>query len=369
MSKGIAMRYKSFSDFKNIELKFGNVMEALNYGYTATPNFSCTENPSFDSQFFLLYRRSEYAAQVELTCAKIFRQLMGYGLEMEIVEEGEQFFIASRKINNFTEGCEGLKNQNPSAIKGLMSIFVIWYFICQTDTHSGNYGLVNDTDIKAYGLDMAECLDFNMLNQPLTLSALKQIPYIVEEHYHGVCEDQLPTSFVADDEFQQEKLTIIKKIAETPFEIFETIIRETITSNFSIHQRIMMEKSLSLIEDASVKQELLATFEQENSKDYSINALVQALKTRHETLKLLVQENPDENFSQDYSLSDHSIFFEALNQFHGGTSSTSESGDEDQKYNLTEFSPYLLWAEGPKEDMTNIAPLQLNPNLACDGFK
>ncbi|CDZ76834.1 hypothetical protein BN59_01110 [Legionella massiliensis] len=357
------MPYKNFSDFKNIELKFGNIDEGLNYGYTATANFSSIENSLFDDEFFLLFRRSEYAAQVELACAKIFKQLMGYGLEMELVQEGEQFFIASRKIRNFTEGCEDVKDQSPSTIQGLISVFIIWYFIGQTDTHSGNFGLANSAGIRlAFGLDMAEALDFEMLSQPLTLLALKQIPYIVEEHYHGVCEDTLPPSFVTSEPFQQEKLAITKKIAETPFEIFETIIRETITSNFSIHQRIMLEKTLQSIDDASIKEELLANFEQENFKDYSIDALIQVLKTRHKNWKLLFQENPEENFSQDYSLSAHSIFFEALDQFHGGASDSSENGAEEHLNSLTEYSNHLFWASEPKEVGPNSASLQYSSN-------
>ena len=66
---------------------------------------------------------------------------------------------------------------------------------------------------------------------------------------------------VAFEEFQQEKLAVIKQIAETPFEIFETIIRETVTSNFAIHQRIMMEKCLSLRE-VRTSQDLVALREQ-----------------------------------------------------------------------------------------------------------
>lgn len=52
----------------------------------------------FDDDYFLLFRRSEYAAQIELACSKIFKGLMGYGPELEIIKENNEFYIASRKI-------------------------------------------------------------------------------------------------------------------------------------------------------------------------------------------------------------------------------------------------------------------------------
>lgn len=35
------MPCKNFSDFFNIELKFGDPKQGLNFGYTAIPNFDC----------------------------------------------------------------------------------------------------------------------------------------------------------------------------------------------------------------------------------------------------------------------------------------------------------------------------------------
>src|SRR4029079_8040719 len=90
--------YLKFSHFNEIKLHFGNPAEGLNYGYTALPNFKIDQNPLFEDSYFILYRRSEYAAQVELACSEIFITLMGYGPSMKIVEENGEFYIASRKI-------------------------------------------------------------------------------------------------------------------------------------------------------------------------------------------------------------------------------------------------------------------------------
>ncbi|STX50849.1 Uncharacterised protein [Legionella busanensis] len=320
------MTYKSFKDFSNIKLKFGSPEQGFNYGYTALPNFACKDSAFFDNEFFILYRRSEYAAQVELACAKIFQQLMGYGLEMEILEENNQFFIASRKIKNFSEGCYGLTEQDFLKVKGLISIFIIWYFIGQIDTHSGNYGLADlDNKCLAFGLDMAEALDFEMLKEPLKLSALKKIPYIVEENYEGVSELILPKNFVASKSFQDEKFAMITLIADTPFTVFESIIRETITSSLSVHRRIMLEKSLVHVEDESTRELIQASLNQSDPEDYSVDALIRYLKSRYEKWKLLVKENLEQDFAQDFSLADATLFLKESEKYHNDDLSDDNS--------------------------------------------
>ncbi|WP_131783289.1 hypothetical protein [Legionella gresilensis] len=310
------MTYKSFKDFSDIKLKFGSPEEGFNYGFTALPNFACKDSAFFDNEFFILYRRSQYAAQVELACAKIFQQLMGYGLEMEIVQENNQYFIASRKIKNFSEGCYGLTEQDSLKVKGLISIFIIWYFIAQTDTHSGNYGLAAlDNKKLAFGLDMAEALDFEMLGESLELSALKKIPYLVEKNYEGVSELILPKNLVASRTFQDEKFAMIKLIADTPFTVFEAIIRETITSSLSIHRKIMLEKSLAHVEDESTRELIQASLKQSDPEDYSVDALIRYLKSRYEKWKLLVKENLKEDFAQDYSLADSTLFLKETEKY------------------------------------------------------
>ncbi|MGQ3888677.1 hypothetical protein ACQUW5_06540 [Legionella sp. CNM-1927-20] len=312
------MKYKSFKDFKNIQLKFGSPEQGFNYGYTALPNYPCKDSAFFDNEFFILYRRSEYAAQVELACARIFQHLMGYGLEMEIVQENNQFFIASRKIKNFSEGCYGLTAQDFLKVKGLISIFIIWYFIAQTDTHSGNYGLAGlDNILLAFGLDMAEALDFEMLQKPLELSALKKIPYFVEENYEGVSELILPKSLVASKAFQDEKFAIIKLIADTSFAVFEAIIRETITSSFSIHRKIMLEKCLAFAEDEATRELIQSSLKQNDPADYSVDALISCLKSRHEKWKSIVKENLKEDFAQDFSLSNPTLFSKESEKYQG----------------------------------------------------
>ncbi|STX55801.1 Uncharacterised protein [Legionella beliardensis] len=343
------MKYKFITDFKDVQLKFGSPEQGLNYGYTALPNHFIDDHPLFDNEFFILYRRSEYAAQVELACAKIFQYLMGYGLDMEIVQDNNQFFVSSRKIKNFVEGCDGLSDQDALRVKGLISVFIIWYFIGQTDTHSGNYGLAeSDNKLLAFGLDMAEALDFEMLKKPLELLTLKKIPYYVEENYEGVSEDILSKHFVASKNFQNEKFAMIKLIADTPFEVFESIIRNTITSSFSIHKRIMLEKCLAYTEDEPSRETILAMLSSpDEPEDYSVEALIAHLKSRHEQWKLLTENL--KNFEQDFSLSNPTLFFKESEKYHHadtssdddsfGNDSLEEKVEANSTYSFSFFSP------------------------------
>ncbi|WP_115712613.1 hypothetical protein [Legionella sainthelensi] len=320
------MPYKDFSSFHNIKLLFGNPKGDLNYGYTCTPNFQTVQNSFFDDDYFLLFRRSEYAAQIELACSKIFKGLMGYGPELEIIKENNEFYIASRKIKNFREGCPDLKDPSQfQKIKGLAAMFIICYFLCETDMHSGNFGLQDIGEEKrTLRIDMAESLDFDMLRTSLTLSSLQKIPYIVEQHYHGVDQASIPQNYVRSESFQSEKIAMIKLIAETPFSFFEDIIRTTITSDLYSHHQIMFNKILTLVEDEEKIISIKNDFSNIKVSDYDLESLITLLKSRHEQWQLLALAN---NLDQDFSLASPSLFMKELNSYYQDASD-SEAEDK-----------------------------------------
>ncbi|MCW8472053.1 hypothetical protein OQJ19_15580 [Fluoribacter gormanii] len=323
------MPYRDFSSFHNIKLLFGSPKEGLNFGYTCTPNFEPVQNPSFDDDFFLLFRRSEYAAQIELACCKIFKGLMGYGPELEIIKENNEFFIASRRIKNFREGCPDLKEQSEfQNIKGLAAMFIICYFLCETDMHSGNFGLqVTGKEQRTFRIDMAESLDYEMLRTTLTLSSLQKIPYIVEQHYHGVDESSLPQNYVGSESFQSEKIAMIRLIANTPFSFFEEIIRTTITSDFYTHQQIMLYKCLALVEDEEEIISMKNDFSNIEASECDIESLIKLLKNRHELWQLVALEK---NLDQDFSLANPSLFMKEIHLYCGNTSESE--GDDELSY-------------------------------------
>lgn len=335
LTNELKMPNKSFSSFRNIKLSFGQPEKGLNFGYTCLANFSCKADSSFDDEFFLLYRRSQYAAQVELCCAKIFKALMGYGPEMEIIEENKKFFIASRRIKNFKEGCPQFKDPTQfKNTKGLAALFVISYFLGETDMQSKNYGMqVQANEQKAFKIDMAEALDYKMLKTPPSLSALKRIPYIVEQEFYGVHEEDLPTFYVGSAYFQNEKIAMIRLIASTPFSLFENIIRSTISSDFYSHQKAMFEKFQELAQDEQAIHALKESFSKIDPQEYNLESLIQVLKERHEQWQSIILHN---NLEQDFSLAPQREFMRELNALQTD-SSDNNSNDNDSDVNESEL--------------------------------
>lgn len=323
------MSYKDFSSFDNITLAFGNPEEDANYGFTASPIVPCKKHDEFDDIFFLIYRRSEYAAQIELACAKIFKMIMGYGPEMEILQDGDKFYIASRKIKDFKEGYPNFENEdNYQNITGIAETRILYYFLCGTDNHSENYGMQKIGLLeKSFRIDMPEAFDFEMLNEHLKLSSLEQIPYIVEKNFEGDNPNYLPQSYVSSTYFQKEKQEIIKRIAETPFSKFEQVLKDTMTVDHYSHLETMMKHMMKYIDlDDSQLQSMQEELLKINPEQHSLSNMIGLLKSRHQRWCQLSAENPV--ITQDLSLSDPVRFLAELNIYHCNTdSSDCESCD------------------------------------------
>ncbi|KTD59614.1 hypothetical protein Lsai_0525 [Legionella sainthelensi] len=200
---------------------------------------------------------------------------------------------------------------------------------------------------------MAESLDFDMLRTSLTLSSLQKIPYIVEQHYHGVDQASLPQNYVGSESFQSEKIAMIKLIAETPFSFFEGIIRTTITSDLYTHHQIMLNKLLTLIEDEEKIISMKNDFSNIKVSDYDLESLIKLLKSRHEQWQLLALEN---NLDQDFSLANPSLFRKELNSYYQDTSDSEEEdelSDSEQVTNPNHSYLVISFFPSPKHVSTN----------------
>lgn len=320
-----------FSLYNNIELVFGSP-NSLRYGYRALPKTPYLSHPSFDNEVFIIYRETLYKAQIEQACSKIFQKLMGYGSEVDIIKDDGSYYIVSRKINNFIQGCP---LEHHAEVKGMAAIFILSYFLCEADMHSGNYGFQNNAqEKKAFRIDLADALDRKMFEMPLTLEALNQIPYRVEESYQGVCEADLPRDYVNSEAFQREKNEMIHRISNTPFEVFETILRETITDTFLAD--FADSPLLDSIESDSDEEE-------PSSHNSRLEKLVILLKKRHDDWKKLVLEG---TLEQDYSYASEEEFQRTLDSFNQGSDDMSESSDEED----SAYSPHAFFGKRLAKD-------------------
>ena len=319
-----------FSLYNNIELAFGTP-SSLSHWYRALPKTPYSSDPAFDNEVFIIYRESLYKAQVELACSKIFQKLMGYGSEVDIIKNDGSYYIVSRKIKNFISGCP-LEHHNE--IKGLAAIFILSYFLCESDMHSGNYGFQNSAqEKKAFRIDLADALERKMLEMPLTLEALNQLPYRAEEYYQGVCELDLPRDYVNSEAFQYEKNEMIHCIAKTPSDVFETILRETITEGFLVDY----DDSDSIESDSD---------EEESSYNPRVEQLITLLKKRHDDWKNLILTG---QLYQDNRYASEEEFQMIIDSFKQYTDDISDNSEEEAQA----YSPHAFFgkrvAEGERE--------------------
>ncbi|KTD32725.1 hypothetical protein Lnau_2373 [Legionella nautarum] len=361
------MRYKNFSSFHAIKKAFGDVVD-LNHGFTAKPEGGCADSDAFENDFFLLFRRSEYAAQVELACARIFKMMMGYGPEMEIVKERDKFYIASRRIKSFKEGYPDFSDPTKfQHISGLAATQMLYYFLCGTDNHSGNFGIQRlGQDEKTYRLDMPDCFDLNFLAQTLELRSLQRIPYIVEEHFDGDYPYSLPVAYVMTPGFQNEKRAMIKKIAETSFSQFEEILRATITTDAYSHVQAMTTLMIAshLLNEKQI-EEMKARVETIKSEEFSLDHMINLFKLRHSQWRQIVEINPV--IEQDLTLADPKKFMAEERLYHNNSSSdeeekehfaASEHDEPNEASNVIDFNRNRLFQPCNSSPNQDTRPIQ-----------
>ena len=359
------MPYKNISSFNTIQKAFGDVAD-MNHGFTAKPEVACADSDAFENDYFLLFRRSEYAAQIELACARIFKMMMGYGPELEIVQGGDKFYIASRRIKNFKEGYPDFSDATKfQHLSGLAATRILYYFLCGTDNHIGNFGMQRiEQDEKTYRIDMAESFELDFLKQALELGSLQRIPYLVEEHFDGDSSYQLPVAYVMTPWFQNEKKSMIKKIAETPFSKFEEILRDTITTDTYSHVQAMtaLMADLNLVDKEQIEV-MRASIALMNPEEFSLSYMINLFKLRHSKWMQIVEENP--TIEQDLTLSDPSKFTAESELYHNNSSSDEEKSEHsdagrDEASETPDYNPNRLFQPSDSSHNKEAAPAQTN---------
>ncbi len=293
------MTYKTLNDFSEITLKFGNPDE-MNFGYTAFPEFPLEPSEFFENDFFILYRRSEFAAQKECAVAKIYEFLTGNAPEVYVVQDGNKFYVASRRIKNFQEGLSFFRDKSSYVnIRNLAALHVIAYIFAETDMHSGNFGAhTNDNGAYMFKIDNAESLDFEMMAYGLNIDTLRQLPYGRTQEFYGTSENDIPRRIVESPAYQQEKINVIRKIAETDFSVFLNILNQYLTKDNYSHTQSMYILFQSMNELPEEQQNIMQEeFAQINPADFSHAALIEKLHARHKQLQEIVTHSLEQDFS------------------------------------------------------------------------
>lgn len=239
-----------------------------------------------DDLWYLALRHGEYDAQVDLAVGEIFKYFLPESPEMHIVQDyvNHDYYIASKNIDNVSHAYP--ENSN---FKNYGSISVLAYFVGETDYHGGNY-LVQQYDTQTFNaikIDHAESLDYEAISNPVTLDD------ILDNHW------EFSDSITETEAYQNEQINMIHKIAQTPFDVFEGILRNHITSTQAESTLHFMNKLLESdffendIDSQNMILEYLDLFSEASKTGddlselgfTSLDQILERLNERHESFK------------------------------------------------------------------------------------
>jgi len=187
-------------------------------------------------QYHLAFRHGEFHAQKDKAMASIYKYFLGRAPDVDIVQNGGDFYVASRSIKHFEhlgdeyvpEPDGRLKEKSTGQIftfRGLGKIIAIDYFFGCNDVHSLNWGFQKSgTDLIAFRIDIADALDEESLRRPITREDIQSLPIIKGGErgtlYLLLLPDEISKSKIVQEEMQQ----MLTLLAQTDFSIIENIL-------------------------------------------------------------------------------------------------------------------------------------------------
>tara|TARA_R110002110_G_C13458087_1_gene717854 strand:- start:520 stop:2529 length:2010 start_codon:yes stop_codon:yes gene_type:complete len=195
--------------------------ELILNGYPTNYVFTAEQDGQEDSWFIAL-RHNEYSAQVDVAVGSIFQYYMPNSPDSHVVidKQNNDFYTASRQVENAIDASYFSYPEN-SSFHNYGKISVLAYFVGETDFHSGNYILqeLYPNHFEAIKIDSAESFDFCGIKNPI------YIDDILDNHW------DFPDIVTQSDSYQTEQIEMIHQIAQTPFDVFESIIKTHVTSS------------------------------------------------------------------------------------------------------------------------------------------
>jgi|GEM_PF-4355105 len=296
-----AQSFKTFADYTDMKDLLGKVhssksSQALRPYLVKEKVKSREDNPMYTDHWYLLLRRGLFGAQVEKAMAEIDLYFLGYSTDIEIIKEGENYYVASREIKAFTEwaycsnkvttladGTLALANKKShTIIKGMGTVFTLADFFGISDPHEHNFGIQeNEKECLIFQIDKEHSFDFKEKD---------------EEGYHNFETELsngmfsgLKASLAETAWFKQEKQALLRKIAETDFSIIENILRKNITSNQLESSRWLRNYMLKFGTDYEKKTfsdpKVSRQFDEADESQHGVESIIQKLRKKHENLR------------------------------------------------------------------------------------
>lgn len=284
--------YKQLSDYKNIiplaefDLASGHARYKAQEKINNQP-----DQKTYEDQCYLLMREGKFRAEVEQAMSKIYQYFLGYGTDIEIIKDNDDYYVASRTVKDFKTWGECLfeksikmledgkfvyieEDGSEKPVVGLGKLFVLTRFFADTDSHWGNFGLQKFGDVyRAFKIDNEKSFSFE--NQGEKGSDFE----------NDLCDEF--NKVTETNWYQQEKTFMLNKLARTDFAIIENILRKNITSN-ELESGKWLCQHLIKFAEGEEKEEFVKNLEKINKADpadYGVDKIVATLRSQHQKLQ------------------------------------------------------------------------------------
>lgn len=302
--KVVTPTYSSLTVYQDITPLSVNQELNDNKRFTARRKNNCVPNACFTDTWFLLPRLGEFRAQVEKVAADLFHYFLGYGTEIDIVKEGDAYFVASRAVKDYVNWNDVLgyitvddngslrfkRDGEDKPIIGLAKMAAITEFFADTDCYGLNFGLqAQGEGYRIFKIDNEHMFSFE--HQARKVGAVS-----IEDTINKT--DRFK-SYLSSPQYLAEKNQMLKQIAETDFTIIEGILRTQLSADEREDARSLLTMMIHSIEVnppicddedevsgmslATLKEQLLK-IDQVNPADCGVEKIINELRELHQQL-------------------------------------------------------------------------------------
>ena len=304
-------KYRTLSEFKNFKPAGDSTIifcgVKLNEVQTAEEIIRSREPHEHfeDTHYHIALRHGELHAQKDRVMSLIYKHFLGRAPDIDIIQNGEDFYVASRTIKQFEHPLsdyvpeiENLLKESATGkifrLKGLGSIAAIDYFFGSLDCQTENWGAQKQgSDLVAYRIDSADALDVSALKIPITKEMIDLLPNqrTVEDpssEKNAACYSMLlPGELAKSKIFMEEVYGMLKKIAASDFftirEFIENINVSLIDEEFWMLNRMLpliKKGPEALSQECEQSLEDCTNFIESSKKNLTLKALEELKKNR-----------------------------------------------------------------------------------------
>lgn len=250
-----------------------------------------------NNQWHLIQRDGLYLAQVDKAVSEIYRYYVGYSTDSDIVQDGQDYYLARRDFKNFKHWNDAVttsdnkiyingyllhsdgsltKDGITKKFTGLGSFAVLSGFVSDSDATSDNWGIQEtDSEIKFILYDNEHAFSENLF-------------YMFTDNSFNAMEYWLANypQIISMPWYKQECDAIIKKIADKDFSAVESIIKRNISSTLLEEYRYSLLNHLEL--DDNRYQEMIKKVSQvnlqEEQQEYGAEQIIKVLSQKRTQL-------------------------------------------------------------------------------------